>query len=244
MNVVNAVWERRNMGVDCVEITVERGDSPQSCLETVQSSDAEYLVVKIPAGQAETALLLQENGMQYIETMLSFRRGTQLPVLNVSQENLLKHVDYEKIPQDGFQQLFHEIQAGMFQTDRIALDPHFTEEQAHNRYIGWIRDEIERETDFFQLKYKDREVGFFGFKQLREGVYFPFLAGIYPSSRAVFGLGYALCYMEIKEANRRGARTITGSVSTNNVASLASLTTHGYIVDGAMGIYVRHKEKR
>ena len=123
----------------------------------------------------------------------------------------------------------------------VVRDPYFTKQQSNDRYVGWIRDEIERGTDFYKLIFKGEEAGFFGLKQMRPGVLFPFLAGLYPEGPKALGLGYVLCYHEIIKAAENGAKTITGAVSSNNIPSLAALTAYGYTVDGAVSVFVKHK---
>lgn len=62
--------------------------------------------------------------------------------------------------------LLNEIRDGMFRTDRVCLDPHFSPVQAANRYEGWISDELDRGSQTYKLTYKDSSIGFFTFKDL------------------------------------------------------------------------------
>lgn len=242
MEIIHAVWEQRNMGVDCVEINLSRRDEvSDETRESIRAAETEYTVIKIPSAQVSLAFMVQSMGYQYVENLLSLRRSTALPEVPPSQQKLIHSTECVLMIEDDYDRLFSEVRKDMFDTGRVFLDPHFTHEQANDRYVGWIKDEIQRGTEFYKFLYKGEETGFFALKELRKGVLFPFLAGLYPGGVNVLGLGYPLCYHEIAAAASKGARTITGNVSSNNIASLAALTSYGYTVDGAVSVYVKHK---
>lgn len=240
MNIIHATWEQRNMGVDCIEIVLDKKDDPVEVRRAIEEADAEYTVVKVPSAMAEMAFMVQAAGYKYVECLFSLRRSTEKPVLTPMQEKLISFSDCVPMTEDDYERLFSEVRNNMFDTGRVYLDPYFTKEQANNRYVGWIKDEIERGTGFCKLIFKGEEAGFFALKEMRPGVLFPFLAGLYPGGPKALGLGYVLCYHEIMKAAENGAKTITGSVSSNNIPSLAALTAYGYTVDGAVSVFVKH----
>ncbi len=241
MKLIHAVWEQRNLGVDCWEVIIEKGDSPAEFCKKAMEFETEYTVVKVPEAMPEFGFFLQRRGYVFMETMISFRRNTDLPVLSKFQQSMVEQISYTHMDHTDTQHLFEEIRKGMFHTDRVSLDPYFADGKAYERYIGWIHDEAARGSELFKIVYKGKAAGFFGFRKIREGVYFPYLNGIYPGK--AYGMGFALVYMEVLEANRRSGRTITGSVSSNNVPSLAVLTSLGFIADSAEHIYVLHSEQ-
>ncbi|MCI8891523.1 MAG: hypothetical protein HFH34_09310 [Eubacterium sp.] len=241
MKLIHAVWEQRNLGVDCWEVIIEKGDSPDEFCKKAMEFETEYTVVKVPETMPEFGFFLQRRGYVFMETMISFRRNTELPVLSKFQQNMLEQVSYTRMDYTDMQCLFAEIRKGMFHTDRVSLDPYFAEGKASERYIGWILDEMARESELFKITYKGKDAGFFGLKQMREGVYFPYLNGIYPGKAC--GIGFALVYMELLEVSGRNGRTMLGSVSTNNVSSLAVLTSLGFIAYCAEHVYILHKER-
>ena len=243
MEIIHAVWEQRNMGVDCVEITLSRGDNVTDELkESIRAAETEYTVVKIPSARADLSFMVQDLGFEYIECLVSLHRSTELPELPPMQVKLIENSDCVLMDSHDHERMLSEVRNDLFDTGRAYLDPHFTHEQANERYVGWIKDELERGTEFYKFRYKGEDAGFFALKQQRPGVLFPFLAGLYPDGPKALGLGYPLCYYEIAQARECGARTITGMVSTNNIASLAALTSYGYTVDGAVSVYVKHGE--
>ena len=86
---------------------------------------------------------------------------------------------HEMVPGD-LDFLYGAIRDGLFGTDRVSLDPHFTAEQSSNRYVYWIRDELDRGAKACKLVYRDSVVGFFTLKQRGPEEWFAFLGGLYP----------------------------------------------------------------
>ena len=91
------------------------------------------------------------------------------------------------------EQLFVEIDSGMFTDDRVSLDLKFTQDQANNRYAGWVSDEIELGSKFFKLVYKSQTAGLFSLKANGDGRYTSSFGGLYPSFERV-GFGICLNY--------------------------------------------------
>ncbi len=47
MKIVNAVWEKRNIGCETVEVTFDRDDSLEAAEKTAAEPDTEYAVLKM-----------------------------------------------------------------------------------------------------------------------------------------------------------------------------------------------------
>jgi len=60
MKVTHAHWEKRNLGVDCNEITLEKCDDEDIAKTKSIISDniREYTVVKVPTGMIEIMFML------------------------------------------------------------------------------------------------------------------------------------------------------------------------------------------
>ncbi|MDR1732839.1 MAG: hypothetical protein LBR61_12175, partial [Synergistaceae bacterium] len=124
-------------------------------------------------------------------------------------------------------------------TDRVYLDPAFSPKQAANRYIGWIGDEIERGCDLYKLIYKDQSIGFFTFKDLGEGVYFPFLSGMYSGFKQG-GLGLGTAYYPVIETKKRDGKQTSSYISSNNVSTVKNHVFLKYYFDDINYVYVKH----
>lgn len=242
MKITHAVWEQRNMGVDCWEVRIDKDDTEEEFLKNRKKFECEYTVVKVPTDMAQYGFFLQQQGYRYVETMLSLHRDTSLPTLNRIQQRFLTKMEYSEMSEEDRDFLFTEIRGGMFTTDRVYVDPYFTKEQAHERYVGWINDEIKAGAKGYKVCYQGQNIGFFMLRELEDKVYYPALAGIYQSI-PIPGLGFAGDYFMIVEANQQKGKKILGSVSTNNAGSLSLLMQMGYLINRIEAVYVKHCNK-
>jgi hypothetical protein len=87
--------------------------------------------------------------------------------------------------------------------------------------------------------YKSEDVGFFTYKDIGNGVYFPFLGGLYKEN-AKAGIGVTLNLCEIEEAGKRNAKKMLSAYSTNNRGASAIHLQMGYILDEIMCVFVKH----
>jgi hypothetical protein len=242
MNVVHAVWEQRNMGVDCWEVEIEQDDNTEEFESRRAEFESEYTVVKVPSTMPEFGFYLQERGYRYVETMISLNRDTTIPELDRIQKRVIAEMTYTQMSDADLDVLSDEIRAGMFTTDRVCIDPEFTREQAHNRYICWIQDEINLGATIYNILYKNKTVGFFMMREKKNGVAYTALAGIYQNVKIV-GVGTVMDYFEIVEAARRGSKKVSIAVSTNNIGALRIPVQLGYSVERFQTVYIKHGRK-
>lgn len=239
MKVVDAVWEQRNLGVSCIEITIEKGDTVESVRRQIPKYHAQYIVVKVPACRMDVMFALTE--IQFIFVECAFHVTHDLKKYEVMgiQKRLVDAVQYSLMDKDDLSILFTEIREGMFTTDRIALDPYFTPMQAANRYVGWISDELGRGSQVYKLTYKDDSIGFFTFKDMGNGVYYPFLAGMYKNGIKT-GLGINSLYKPICESIRRSGRMISTYISSNNPNAFHAHTYLNFKFNELSYVYIKH----
>ena len=240
MKIVNATWEKRNIGVTCNEIMIEAGDALESIDREILAHEAEYTVVKVPTEQTETLFHLQKRGFVFIETMTTCYHTGESFNLNRIQRRIIDRVSYAEMNNNDIDFMFSEINKGMFQTDRIALDSYFTLEQSNNRYIYWIKDELDSGSKAYKLLYQGKDAGFFTLKKQSDTVYFAFLAGIY-SDFINSGLGFCTHYYEVLEGKRLGARRVMTVFSSNNRGAVAIHLTMGHILHEQYYILIKHK---
>lgn len=239
MKVIDAFWEKRNLGVDTTEITVESFDTVKEFQVVLERIKTPYQVVKIPAGMVELMWMAEECGFRYIETSIRVIHNLKEIVLSPLVERIDKTIEYQPMTEEDQKHLFEEIKKGMFYTDRVYLDSFFSETQAAARYIGWIKDERERGSELFQYQYKNQAVGFFILKQIEPNVYYPFLAGIYPEyQKYVFGAVYI--YKALFEAKRRKGKLVSTFISTNNQNAMRMHMECGFQIKEISYVYVKH----
>lgn len=240
MKVIDAFWEKRNLGVCCKEVTFDVGadivlvDSIKDiCKET------DYIVAKVPTGRFDINESLTSQGFTFIECSINCYLQLKDAVLTPLQIRLNNALPYQEMNDSDIAQLFSEIKNGLFSTDRIILDSHFTKEQSANRYVNWITDELSKTSKIYKVTYKDDTIGFFTFKSVSDGIYYPFLAGLYPKY-ASSGLGFATLRKPIEEAIRREGKAISTYVSSNNLAVIKAHIQQGYTINNIQNVFVKH----
>jgi hypothetical protein len=239
LRIVDAAWERRNLGVACLEVTLEAADSAEEVQNTLTRLKTQYLVVKAPAGRADLMFCLSEMRFTFIEASIHMTRRIANLELSGIPKRLADSVSYAPMQETDMQVLCSEIRKGMHDTDRISLDPHFAKQQASNRYIGWITDEVSRGADVYKLMYKKESIGYFAMKDLGGGEYYPFLAGMYQSHRNS-GLGFNTAYKAVCEAAARGGTSVSTHVSTNNDSAVRLHLSVGFRFEKITYVYVKH----
>ena len=241
MKITHAICEQRNLGVNCYEVTVEAGDTPVLLRERALEFESEYTVVKVPAGMMDISLYLQSVGYSFMEVLTSCHHQGMLPRLTRIQQRMIDSVSYNEMSSGDREHLFNEIRCGLFRDDRVSLDPYFTQEQANNRYIGWITDEINFGSQLFKLVYKGQASGFFVLKNQGNGIFIACIGGIYPDYQK-YGFGLCMNYFEIHEGIKQDAKRIVTSFSSNNHGASAIHFALGYFLDKQYYVFVKHKQ--
>jgi hypothetical protein len=239
VKLVDAVWEKRNLGVTCVEATVEPADTVDTIRQALAKTTAQYTVVKLPAARVDAMFCLAELGYAFIEALInvSWKSGSlELPKI---QQRMADSIAYAPMDDADKQVLWTELRNGLHDTDRVALEPHFGKARAGERYVGWIQDEIARGTDLYKLTLKGQSIGYFTMKHVGGGVYYPFLAGMYASHRSS-GLGFFIPYKPMCEMVARGGKLISTYVSTNNEAAIRMHVSLGFSFGNVTYVYVKH----
>jgi hypothetical protein len=241
MEIISAFWEKVNLGIECKEIILEKNDSEEQLkLVLDQFQTIDYVVVKVPIGNLGLNKVLSDYGFTFIECSLNVTIDPKDAVLLKPQQRLNSKVTYSRMDNTDLEFLFNEIKNGLFSTDRIILDKYFTPELAAKRYINWITEELNKSTEIFKIIYNGITVGFFTFKQLGNGVYYPFLAGIY-KSHSNAGLGFVTLRKPIEEVMARNGKSISTYISTNNQPVVRAHIQQGFNINEIQYIFVKHK---
>jgi len=241
MRIVDAFWEKRNLEVSCKEITFVLGDSQSDVENAIRDNEAEYMVVKIPTSQPELTFVLPEWGFSFVECIMSMEHNLKNISMTRIWERLNVDLHYCTMDETDMEVMFKEIYEGLFSTDRICVDPHFTKEVASNRYVNWIKDEMKLKCQLYKIMFKDKNIGFFTFKETQPGIYFPFLAGLY-SAYLNSGLGFSINLKALEEAKARNGKKVYGFISTNNAAIIKIQYTLGYSITNMHYVYVKHRK--
>jgi len=245
MKLLHQEWEKRNIGLNCYELEFNNKD--QDCnqdssklLEAID--DIDYAVAKVPSGKMKIAYSLQEQGFKFAENQIS------LVIRNLDKykvpEFFIKYVPYiqgKRLEGLDLDQIYTAIQQnGIFDTDRISLDPCMSVALAGQRYRNWVEQEIINKTGEAHLVlYKSKNIGFSIIKKENETSYNSLLAGLFDKQK-YGGLGFSVLYVPIIVAQQKGAKLIHATVSSNNLPSLKIHLALGYEIEDMTYVYIKH----
>ncbi len=241
MKVINAVWEKRNLGVDTYEIEVGENDTSEDMANVLSEINATYKVIKLPDGKSEIADFLTDRGYTHAEDMICLISRLDTPQRNRVEQRLCDAVTIKKMDSDDLKKMNDEIRKNIFTTDRISLDKHFGAEKAAERYIHWISDELARGTFFIKCCYKENDIGFFSLRELQKGEYNSFIGGLY-KDYLHSGIGTALSSKPPEYVKALGGESVSSYVSSNNPIQIRNLIRNGYSIESAKHIFVKYED--
>ncbi len=243
MKIIDAIWEKRNIGVQTIEATVEYGDSKQTVLDRLQTLEAEYLVVKVPCDYEPVSFELAQMGYVFSETMHRLESDLNLkPLTDPVKLQIVRDTQFVAMDDKDFQNMCAHITGDlMFQTDRIARDPHFTLEQANQRYVYWLQSERERGAQLFQYVYQGQDVGFECVRHAG-GVYQRVLYGVYKEFSGRH-LSVNCTYQLNEYAKAAGGQKVVTNISSSNVRSLKTHINRGFWIEESAYVFVKHSKR-
>lgn len=239
MKVIDAFWEKRNLGVDTVEFNIENNDT-EEVINDILKAEKQYNVVKLPVNKPELMQKLQDNGYCFVECMLNLTHDLSEPRINIAKNT--RRFETTCLPMDDkdVAELFKEIDNGMFNSDRVYNDSFFSKEAAALRYKNWISDEMEKGSVAYKVVFRNATVGFFILKKMEKHIANPFLIGIY-KKYSNGGFGISLAYNILFECLNQGIKKISGYVSSNNPAIIRVDELLGYAVNHVEYVFIKHK---
>ena len=238
MRTVNAIWEERNLGVTTTEITIERGDCPESVDAQLSLVDSEYSVVKIPSDMEPVLKIVQNHEYAFIEDMIHVEHDLNEVEMSPVLKRLYEKTSYREMTDQDFNQLQVEIEKGMFNNDRISNDEFFAKGLSSKRYMNWTKDLRNHGALFFAITYGNECSGFVVLEKKDEKTYYSVLGGAYEKFRKS-GLGIIQKEPEITQ--KLGGKRLVTSVSSNNVGQLKALIMNGYKPYAIDHVLVKHK---
>ena len=237
MRIVNAVWEKKNLGVNAYELSIETGDNIDEVKQQIENIDGDYIVIKVPSDLSEFNSIVQELGFLYIEDLIHVEHDLKEVERNRIIQRLYDETTYREMTDEDFEQLITEIKDGMFDSDRISNDPHFGKEKAANRYINWSKDLRNKGARFYAIRYRDDNTGFVVLDTKDQITYSSILGGGYQKYRKS-GIGIIQKEQEITKA--LGGKRVVTTVSSNNVGQFKALIMNGYKPYAIEHVFVKH----
>ena len=234
MKVIDAFWEERNLGVTCYEIQMELSDKLEAVVKELDSfTERQYMVVKIPSSRYDLLPVFQSRGYYFIETQIRLETiigpNYQFPNISPALKKLCDRCAVKEMNDTDIEHLYQEIKNGMFDTDRVYIDPFFTPEQAANRYIGWTRDLIAKGDTQYKTIFNGTTFGFFN------GA----LGGVYNEYKGS-GMGFCFRYALAQFDQLQGIKKRCVRVSANNPDIFKLHTYFGARIKGFEYVYCKH----
>ena len=221
MKTIEASWEKRNVGVECFEIEIGKSDTVSEVLSIIHSRPEKYFVAKVLAGRTDILLALQADGFQFIETNIQTEIAlTEKPAPPSKCANLIRYAGYHIGNDDEVKFAIDEIRKGtIFATDKVALDPFFSQRIAGQRYAFWSEDVMQSgKAKMIITEYNGDNVGFNII--IDKGKYYDgFLGGLY-TEYLNSGLGFANVNAAVNAVFDLGGRKMISGVSSNNFQML------------------------
>jgi len=240
MKIIDAFWERRNLGVDTVEFLIERGDSADVINEII-NAEKQYNVIKLPSSEHLLLGSIQDNGYKLVECLLNQVHDLSSDKIAMANKQRMLPSERSEMNSEDIAELHSEIRKGLFHTDRIFNDQKFTKKIAAERYVNWISDEYSKGAKLYKFSYRGKSAGFFIIKILDRNVFNPILAGVYKDFQDK-GFGISLAYNNLMQSVELGAKRITTYVSSNNVGMVRSNEILGYEINHMQYVLIKHNE--
>lgn len=240
MEIKDAWWDTRNLGVTCAEIEMNATDPIELAHESIETTASfSYVTAKIPPGRLDLIHEFEGCGFAFMETLIEMRHDLKDINLPPIVERFTRNVTHADA-QNDVEDVLEKIHEGVFATDRIFLDEGFTNEKAATRYMNWIRDELDNGAELIHIQYKGKNIGFFSFKESEGGVGLPFLSGIY--DKTIVGAGSSVVTEPLKHARNKKCRYVCTHVSSNNVPIIRIHEQAGFYTTDLRYVMTRHQK--
>lgn len=237
MKIIDAIWEKENLGVTSKEVLVDLDDSVDVVKTGLAPLNDQYIVVKVPASQFGITALVQDMGYKFVEEMIEVEHDLHEVKRNRILQRLYDSLDYKEMDASDIEKLYSEVDKGMFSTDRISNDPHFSVELSARRYKNWIKSMLNSGAIPYVMSYKGEPAGFIILTTKDKIVYHSVLGGGYEKFRKT-GLGMVQKEQEIVKS--LGGKFVSTNVSSNNVNQCKALLANGYTVRNINHVFVKH----
>lgn len=244
MKIVDAVWEKRNLGKRCKEIYIQKSDETANVLKELSEMDEEFQELFLPIECSEYLLYLPQYGYNYIESNFTLMKRCQTDmILPQMYDKILRKVYSRCLESDEIESFLEKLRTEyFFDKDKISLDYHFSQEASANRNYWRLKDYFAegRELYIYEVLFEQRAIGYFILESVEQGHIDVYLSGLYPECRSK-NLGTCILGEETRRAVHLGAKLITTGVSLNNFACLKVYLSLGYEVKGVTNIFVKHR---
>jgi hypothetical protein len=241
LKVINAFWEKRNLGINCHEVIIDQADDFE-LLKELNHLNSDYQVVKVPTERPDLIFRIQEMGFQFVEISFECHHDLSEPVLDRTFVRLKDCFNYRIASDVDIELIKKSILDEIFLSDRVAIDPKFGPSLSAKRYVGWLEDEIAGGSKVYSFRHNDEPVGFFVLKE-SSGVNISQIGGVF-NKFGKFGMGIFLNYYQIVVSRELGSSRLRIAFSSNNLPVFRISRILGFEVKPTNYVFVKHINNR
>jgi ribosomal protein S18 acetylase RimI-like enzyme len=226
VKLIEALWEKENLGLKVLEIQYEEEDTLDS---KVSYDKYEYILARVPAGKVDIVHKLEKEGFVFLETQLNIiKRVREIENESRFTKRLSKNIEYVKVEdQLVFESVMSKIDDDLFSTDRISLDPMFNKSIANKRYKNWIKTEFKKSSsEIHEIRYNSESIGF-SMMRIEGEIMHVLLAGLYSDFKGS-GLGFTIINEPLKLAKEKNLKFVETNISSNNIGVYRLYMSYGF----------------
>ena len=97
MEIIDAFWEQRNLGISCSEIKADTGDTVKGMLEALALLTSQYQVIKLPVSRYDLMRVVEQHGFSFIEGSMNVVHNLKNIDRSGIQKRLNDRVCYEEM---------------------------------------------------------------------------------------------------------------------------------------------------
>ena len=245
MNCIVADWEIRNLGVRTIEVEIGKDESCEGVVAEVNKfrleHGAKYVVVKVDTRNPAASCVLQADGFCLIETQICVKTNRAINKDVIKKYSpFYSDVTYRATRANkDIDFVVAEMQKGIFDTDRIALDKHFGIDYSKRRYINWFLDSMERGATLYMVEYNGEDIGFFQKKDIDDRHQYETFLSLFSNKKNNCD-GAMIYYASAKEFYDEKNKVCKGAVSANNLTALQLDLTFGSRPYCLKSVLVKH----
>ena len=186
IQTIRAIWDEPILKIPTFEIISEEENIKEldiSIKSILNKYQRYYIVVKAPIKCINTYSYLMENKFCFIETQFSI--NVRLREYQQNKSKIIpgyRQLELYKVKDESMlNYIIQEVKKGIFQTDRIALEPNFGIDISNKRYANWIYESFhDSQCDLLIAQNSSQPVGFSLLKSKDRDIY-GLLGGIFNS---------------------------------------------------------------
>lgn len=242
MKIIDAYWEKQNLGVACSEIICDPADTVDEVRQKIGIMSDEYLVAKVPVSRVDLLSVFQSAGFLFIEAMFSIGKNLDSIVLPDRYQRIIQSLSVREASAADTDKILAAVKGGVFGNDRISLDPSFSPALAANRYYNWIKSELGNTSIAYIVSHKNSDLGFSILKNNGQGRFNALFSSLFPD-KVYPGFGLFAGWVNILKAKELGGGSIVGAVSSNNLTAVRMNLSIGYEITAIQYVLVKHLPK-